>query len=80
MWLGPYDEMIVLLRGATSLGAPFARTLSAVQRLVYALLNEMFRVIRKPAVRQQRRQLVRRRGRQPGVDILQVSQQDTRLN
>jgi hypothetical protein len=44
------------------------------------LLNEMFRVIRKPAVRQQRRQLVRRRGRQPGVDILQVSQQDTRLN
>jgi hypothetical protein len=43
------------LRGATSLGAPFARTLSAVERLVHTLLNEMFGVISNPAVRQQRR-------------------------
>jgi hypothetical protein len=59
---------------APPLGALFARTLSAIKSFVHALLNEMFWVILNPTVRQQRRQLVRWRGWQPSVDVLQVSE------
>jgi hypothetical protein len=44
---------------AAPLGAPFARTLRAVERFLHARLNAMLRVIFDPTVRQQRRQLVR---------------------